>query len=53
MKEHNDEQLERMRQQIDELQSDNIAKEKELKGLKLQMIMVDTQATFDQLNKEQ
>ncbi len=42
MKEHNDEQIERMRQQIDELQCDNTVKDKELKGIKLQMLMVDT-----------
>ena len=35
MKEHNDEQIERMRQQIDELQSDNTVKDKELKGIKM------------------
>lgn len=44
--------MERMRQQLDEAQSELIVKEKELKKIKFEQLMIDTQATFDKLNTQ-
>ena len=49
MKEHADEQLERMRQNLDDLQSELTVKEKELKKVKFEQLMIDTKTTFAQL----
>ena len=42
MKTHLEEQIERMRQQLQDLQSDNLVKDKELKKIKLSQLMLDT-----------
>lgn len=50
LKSHNDEQLERLRQQLEEANSELHAKDKELKKLKFNQLMIDTQQTFAQIN---
>ena len=43
MKRHNEEQTERLRSQLEEANNELLAKDKELKKLKLQELMKDTQ----------
>lgn len=50
MKIHSDEQLERLRQQLEDANSELLVKDKELKKLKFNQLMIDTQQTFAQLN---
>lgn len=50
MKRHNEEQTERLRSQLEEANNELLAKDKELKKLKLQELMKDTQQSFANLN---
>lgn len=50
MKAHSEEQLERLRQQVEDANSELLVKDKELKKLKFNQLMIDTQQTFAQLN---
>ena len=48
MKSHLEEQIERYRQQLDECQTELMVKEKELKKIKFNQLMIDTQANLVQ-----
>lgn len=50
MKQHSEEQIERLRQQLEDAATELLVKEKELKKLKLESLMKDTQQTFANLN---